>query len=393
MFCGCGGVSAGFQAANGLIPAYRLALGIDFDKKAVRSYEENLGLLPQTKDIGDLAGDPEALKALCASAGVDGSRPLVLIGCAPCQGFSSHRNGKVDTRNTLFADFIQIATTLRPDVLVVENVPELLTDRYWPFVADAKRGLREAGYRVHVDFHNMAEFGVPQERFRTLLLAFRDHGFEPPQGFLDRSEFKTVRSAIAHLPSIPAGRARTSDPMHYTAGHRESTLEVIRAVPKDGGNRPPGVGPACLQRAEERQGKPIYEDVYGRLYWDRPAITITAYARNPASGRFIHPEQDRGLSVREAALLQGFPQDFHLVGTLDERFRQVGNAVPPTFSAYLAVYVLGELLAKPPAGQGEPPGLEGPIGPSFSRVIPAIKAGTYRHSYKGGRARTNRAKA
>lgn len=382
MFCGCGGASVGFHAVNGLIPAYRLALGIDLDKKAILSYEENLGVLPKAKDIGDLARDPGALKDLCSLAGVDGSRPLVLIGCAPCQGFSSHRNGKIDTRNTLFSDFIEIATILRPDVLVIENVPELLTNRYWPFVADAKEALGEAGYSVHVDFHNTAEFGVPQERFRTLLLAFRDQKFRPPEGFLSRGEFRTVRDAIARLPAIPAGRARTPDPMHYTAGHRDSTLDVIRAVPKDGGNRPPGVGPACLQRAEKRQGKPIYEDVYGRLYWDRPAITITAYARNPASGRFIHPEQDRGLSVREAALLQSFPQDFNLVGSMDERFRQVGNAVPPAFSAYLAVHILGELLAKPLRGESQSSGLEGPIGPSFSRVIPAIKAGTYRHSYK-----------
>ena len=108
--------------------------------------------------------------------------------------------------------------------------------------------------------------------------------------------------AIGHLPRVAAGERSPGDAMHFSAGHRASTLEVIRAVPKDGGNRPPNVGPACLRRAHERQGKAVYEDVYGRLRWDRPAITITAYARNPASGRFVHPEQDRGLTAREAAL-------------------------------------------------------------------------------------------
>jgi DNA (cytosine-5)-methyltransferase 1 len=114
--------------------------------------------------------------------------------------------------------------------------------------------------------------------------------------------------------------------------------------------------------------------VYGRLWWDRPAITITAYARNPASGRYVHPEQHRGLSVREAALLQGFPKKYLFTGSFDSRFRQIGNAVPPTFSAYLAAHVLGELLREKTL-VAEEHDIVAPIGPSFSRLIPALKAG------------------
>lgn len=108
--------------------------------------------------------------------------------------------------------------------------------------------------------------------------------------------------------------------------------------------------------------------------WDRPAITITAYARNPASGRYVHPEQHRGLSVREAALLQSFPDDYQFAGSLDERFRQIGNAVPPAFAAHLASHVLRELHSEEPLESFDE-GITKPVGPSFSRLIPALKAG------------------
>lgn len=375
MFSGCGGMSAGFMAANGAVPAYRLALAVDIAEQANESYRRNLGLTPLNEDIGLLADDPARLSAALASSRRRNGHPLVLIGCAPCQGFSSHRNaaGETDRRNNLFVQFARIAAHLEPDAVVVENVPELLTDRYWDYLEAAKAELTARGYHVHVGVHNMAEFGVPQERFRALMLAMK-HPFAAPVRLLDRDSFRTVRDAIGGLPPIDAGAVHPEDPMHYTAGHRESTLETIRAIPKDGGNRPADVGPECLRRVEARQGRAAYEDVYGRLWWSRPSITITAYARNPASGRYVHPEQDRALSVREAALLQGFPKDYWFKGSLDERFRQIGNAVPPVFATYLALHVLGELLGGPapqPAGAG----VTAPVGPSFARLIPALKAG------------------
>lgn len=375
MFSGCGGMSAGFRAVNGLVPAFRLAVAMDIDKVANRTFASNLGIRPSFQDVSLLASDPKATEGILGTLGRPRKRPLVLIGCAPCQGFSSHRNslGQTDHRNSLFLDFAKVATELLPDAVIVENVPELLTDRYWALICRARKQLENAGYWVHVAVHNMAEFGVPQERFRTLLMAMR-FPFVPPSGFLPRSKFKTVRQAIGDLPPIAAGQRDPRDPMHYTAGHRESTLQVIRAVPKNGGNRPENLGPACLRRAKSRNGRGVYEDVYGRLFWDRPAITMTAYARNPASGRYIHPDQDRGLSVREAAILQGFPRTFHFEGSLDERFRQIGNAVPPRFSAFLAMHLLGELLSGQESS-GFGPGITSPVGASFSRLIPSLKAG------------------
>jgi DNA (cytosine-5)-methyltransferase 1 len=375
MFSGCGGMSAGFQSVNSILPVFRVQAAFDICEPANNSYEANLSARTFREDIRKLATDAQGFRGLLESAGYKKEAPTVLIGCAPCQGFSSHRNsdGEGDPRNDLFLNFIRVASEMSPDAIVMENVPELLTDRYFHYVISARKKLETAGYYVNVSVHNMAEFGVPQERFRALILAMK-RPFYPVKGYLHRPKFKTVRDAIGGLPPVTPGVPHASDPMHVSAGHKQSTVDVIRQVPKDGGDRPSGVGPKCLREAKLRHGKEIYEDVYGRLAWSRPAITITGSARNPASGRFVHPEQHRGLTVREASLLQGFPGDFQFVGTLDEKFLQIGNAVPPTFSAYLAASVMGELLGAPLSAEDFDPGIEKPIGKSFSRVIPSLKA-------------------
>ncbi len=372
LFSGCGGMSAGFASINGILSAYRLTAAADIDEVANRSFSANLGLEPDQLDISQAALQPDESPFLRRVRDSRGTDPLVLIGCAPCQGFSSHRNsaGRTDPRNGLFADFVTLALHLKPDVIVAENVPELLTEIYWPHIESAQQRLVAAGYDVHLSVHNMAAFGVPQDRYRALLLASQNPLF-PPEGFLASTEFRTVRQAIGHLDAIAPGVPAANDELHVTAGHRASTVATIASIPRDGGSRPPWEGPASLQRMADRQGRPGYEDVYGRLWWDRPSITITAYARNPASGRFCHPEQNRGLSIREGALLQGFPSSYKFHGTLDPCFRQIGNAVPPQFSAVLALHVLGHLVG---ADYAEVPGIEAPVGSSFSRLIPTLKA-------------------
>ena len=158
--------------------------------------------------------------------------------------------------------------------------------------------------------------------------------------------------------------------MHKRAAHKKSTIAVLKQVPHDGGNRPAGVGPACLDRTKG------FSDTYGRLYWDRPSITITHYARNPASGRYTHPEQDRGLTAREAALLQSFPIGFEFLGKSDDVYRQIGEAVPPLFSAGIAIDMLIEILSVEPTKQQlkeGPQSIEKPVSSSYSSVIAGIK--------------------
>ncbi|TIT20144.1 MAG: DNA cytosine methyltransferase [Mesorhizobium sp.] len=375
MFSGCGGMSAGFASVNSIVKSYRIAMAVDIDADANETYAKNIGLQPLALDVARLSNNPKKAADMLAGFRTSMDTPLVLIGCAPCQGFSSHRNaaGQEDLRNSLFVNFAKIAVAVQPDVIVVENVPEILSDRYWPLVAEARRVLAGAGYISRIAIHDMAEFGVPQHRYRALLIAMR-RPFEMPRGFLKRSDSRTVRDAIGHLPRIRPGEIANFDQMHVTANHRPSTVETITAVPKNGGSRPWHAGPDCLRRAEAKQGRAAYEDVYGRLWWDRPAITITAYARNPASGRYVHPEQHRGLSVREAALLQSFPGNYEFCGSFDSRFRQIGNAVPPAFAAYLATHLLGEIFRTNPISK-EHSDITCSIGPSFSRLIPALKAG------------------
>lgn len=375
MFSGCGGMSAGFHAVNSLLPAVTVRAAFDICKPANDTYEANLKIPTYRQDIRSLAARPARLQELLTRSGHTSNTPTILIGCAPCQGFSSHRNagGQFDPRNDLFLNFIKLADAVGPDAIVMENVPELLTDRYFQYVIAAREKLESAGYFVNVSVHNMAEFGVPQERFRALILAMK-RPFMPIEGFLDRPSFRTVRDAIGNLPAVIPGEPHPSDPMHVSAGHKPSTIDVIRQVPLDGGNRPSGIGPKCLREARLRHGKEIYEDVYGRLAWSRPAITITGSSRNPASGRFVHPEQHRGLTVREASLLQGFPKDYTFTGSLDEKFTQIGNAVPPTFAAFLATSVIGELLSSPIKESAFDPGVMESVGKSFSRVIPSLKA-------------------
>ncbi|MES3664751.1 DNA cytosine methyltransferase [Mycobacterium intracellulare] len=371
-FSGCGGMSAGFRAVNGITPAFRNILAVDVDPVANATYERNLGLAPVLQDVNVLASKPKFVDSLLREGGRRIGHPLVMIGCAPCQGFSSHRKNSApqDSRNDLFEDFALIASRLNPDFIVIENVPELLTDRHWPRVRQVRSRLQKAGYIVHLAVHNFAEFGLPQERFRAVMLAARTN-FHAPAGFLGRNDFRTVRDAIGALPAVEAGVSHPADPLHQSAGHRPSTIEMIRSVPKDGGRRRFDTGPASLQALHQRQGKPGFEDVYGRLFWDKPAITITHYSRNPASGRFVHPEQDRGLTGREAALLQGFPLDFDFAGGFDDRFRQIGNAVPPMVAAHIALTILAQLI-DPPSHQIDAGVIE-PVGRSVARLIPSLK--------------------
>ena len=224
VFSGCGGMSAGLGAVNGLFPAFNLVMAaMDIDPVANVSYEDNLGIRPLTADVSQLARNDFALSKALQASGRRAGHPLVLIGCAPCQGFSSHRNGvgHADGRNSLFVDFARIAVALKPDAIIIENVPELLTTKYWSFVEQSRKILAGAGYSTYVGVHNMAEFGIPQERFRAVMLAF-PKPFEPPHGFLQRSEFRTVRDAIGKLPKVKAGERHPKDAMHYSAGHQAS---------------------------------------------------------------------------------------------------------------------------------------------------------------------------
>lgn len=369
LFSGCGGLSSGFAMLSSDRPPFRLAGAFDVNLPALETYRANLRRPAIALDLAAAVSGTTEWRAFQDALDRRPGNPLVLVGGPPCQGFSAHRKrerGPQDGRNSLIAAFAEIAVRLQPDAIVLENVPELLATKYWQHFAEFRESLESAGYTVQAQIHNLAGFGVPQERFRALVVATRGPA-SLPQPFLAPEQYRTVRDAIGHLPVVAPGEVCSDDVMHYSTRHRRSTLEVIAEVPLDGGNRPKGVGPACLQKVDG------FRDVYGRLALDKPANTITAYARNPASGRFVHPLQNRGLTIREAALLQGFPDDYQFSGNFDSKFSQIGNAVPPRFATVLAAHVARTLHGCMGKSVDDPTLVLSPQRNSFSSSLAGLK--------------------
>ena len=329
-FCCAGGMSLGFAA---LKDYFKIIGGIDINSISLIAYQKNYHVPILQADIATLGEDIGIIENTFGLAS-DHKKPLVIIGCAPCQGFSAHRKKHYDqpedSRNTLIGEFAAIAVKFNPDYVVMENVPEILTGKYKHHYEEAKAIFESYGYHIVQRIYNAAGFGVPQARTRAIIVASKKDDFELPDELLSEKEYKTVRDAIGKLPPVMPGKADPKDALHRCSAHKQNTIEVIASVPHDGGSRPEGVGPQCLDRVKG------FYDVYGRLSWDKPSITITQYARNPASGRFSHPEQNRGLTIREAARLQSFPDGYLWHGSLGENFKQIGEAVPPLLSLAIA---------------------------------------------------------
>jgi DNA (cytosine-5)-methyltransferase 1 len=335
LFSGCGGMSCGFSLADTNNVSYKLLGGLDIDAHANATYSSMLGRPALNMSANELLVE-DNLKGALKTWGYSEKLPLILIGCAPCQGFSSHRkkDSRTDDRNDLINVFGKIICKLKPEIVIMENVPELLHTKHWSYFSAFKRMLEKDGYVVRARLHNAAEFGVPQERFRALVIASRNPTHSHmPISTNNGAKYVSVRDAIGGLLPLEAGQSDPNDPMHLTSKHRPKTIELLRAIPADGGSRsslPPEMVRECHKSVDG------FRDVYGRLWWDRPSVAITARCRTPSCGRFTHPEQHRGLSVREAALLQSFPSNWNFEGPFDDKYKQIGNAVPPKLAKAIA---------------------------------------------------------
>lgn len=347
-FSGCGGMSYGFANTRQSHTAFKLIGGIDINETALKTYSRNI---PDAQaicaDIFELAKNPSDLRQLLPDFDPIRCRPLVFIGCAPCQGFSAHRkkDSRNDVRNSLMVAFAKICKHYDPDVIVQENVPEILNGRYSSYHAEAKSILEKSGYKLSQAILDLSLFGVPQRRKRAIVLASKREPIALPQPLLSKDEVITVRDAISHLEPIKAGEADRNDPFHRAPSHTDRIISRIKQTPTDGGDRrslPSNEQLICHANIDESK-TPGFTDVYGRLYWDKPSVTITAKSSTPSCGRFLHPEQHRNISVREAAILQGFPQSFQFEGPFVNQYRQIGEAVPPLFARTLAWTVLDHL--------------------------------------------------
>lgn len=295
---------------------------IEMDPAAVKAYKSN------HKDVHVWESDIRDIDSakLLEALGLEKGELDLLGGCPPCQGFSSLRtkNGRRrvrDVRNDLIYDFLELAVALRPRHIMMENVPRLLADRR---LNDFKRRLEDLGYRVKADVLNVANFGVPQRRRRTVVVASR---VSEPVLAAPEPRMPSIRDVIAELP-----RAGASGDAIHDLPERRSRLVArrISRIPKDGGGRsslPPSLRLVCHQKSNG------FNDVYGRMRWDEPAPTITTGCFNPSKGRFLHPEEDRAITMREAALLQSFPRDYYFPAELGKVAiaRLIGNALPPEF--------------------------------------------------------------
>jgi len=287
------------------------------------------------KDIRQL--DP---KSLMNDLGLKAGDLSLLSGCPPCQGFSTLRtlNGGRDVdepMNDLVYDFIRFAQVLRPKALMMENVPGLLVDARMDQI---KQKLRRLGYQCDAAVLNSADYGVPQRRLRMILLASR--GYCPP--FADPVQRRrTVAGAIRSLPPPEF----SEDLMHnYSVRRSKHVMSLIRRIPKNGGSR---TDLPNRYQLECHRGFDGFKDIYGRMAWHEPAPTITGGCINPSKGRFIHPEDDRAITLREAALLQGFPRTykFDMSKGRYPTAQIIGNAFPPKFAEHHARSIYWHLKA------------------------------------------------
>jgi DNA (cytosine-5)-methyltransferase 1 len=351
-FSGAGGMSLGFHGTRQSGLAYRYLAAIDIDSQALETLRANLPIKTYELDVRHLADDPSKLVELIPELDrVTYTAPLVFIGCPPCQGFSAHRkkDDRDDLRNSLITSFAELVLYFRPDIVVMENVPEMLMGRYQRYYEEAASRLRDAGYILSEAVLDTSLYGVPQRRRRAVVLGSRHGRIAMPSPVLRSDDVRTVRDAISHLPAVSAGETDRRDPWHRAPAHVERVLKKIRQIPPDGGDRrhlPSGEQLECHvgMDAGETTG---FTDVYGRLRWDKPSVTITAKSSTPSCGRFLHPEQHRNITIREAALLQSFPHNYIFTGGFVRQYRQIGEAVPPLFARHLAFAVLDHLRPLP----------------------------------------------
>ena len=323
-FAGCGGASCGFREAG-----MDVVFALDCDPDSQKTFEVNF---PGTHfELGDIREMPiSRVRSLVESQRPD---PVLFCGCAPCQPFTKQNTRRPvpekDDRVPLLSHFAKFVEECRPDIVFVENVPGLQKfDQHTQPFGGFLNSLKAAKYHVEFRPVSLRKYGIPQSRCRLVLLASR-HG---PIGLPTETNgpgtanlrYETVRSWIGDLAPIAAGEEHATVPNHRAAGLSARNLERVRKTPEGGGHED---WPETL-RLDCHRKTPGYSDVYGRMSWDRPASGLTTRCISYSNGRFGHPEQDRAISIREAACLQTFPRDFLFEGRLNSMARQIGNAVP-----------------------------------------------------------------
>ena len=338
LFSGAGGMALGFLNSR-YCGGFECVLSIENDAAAIETYRSNFSGKHLMIDI----------ERYLIDAGMDVPEADIVIGGPPCQGFSLlNKDRRDDPRRALWEPYLEVTAKSGAVVFVMENVPELLRSQE---MERLNTRAEENGFILYAQILNAADYGVPQSRKRTIIIGakrkvFPDGIVPPPPSHLHRQ--RTVRDAIGDLPE-PEGTTIRNVPapldLHFGRTPTELSKKRYRAVPP-GGNRfdlqrnAPELVPDCW--VKKISGG---TDLFGRLWWDRPSVTIRTEFFKPEKGRYLHPEKDRPITHREAARLMGFPDDFVFKGTKIQIARQIGNAVPPMLAGAIAKHVKASLNA------------------------------------------------
>ncbi len=338
-FCGGGGMTRGLMDAG-----IDVIAGIDSNPNCRETYEKNNKNLYLEEDICKLS--PQILLEKLPQ--LKDSDDVLLVGCAPCQPFSILRREEFDDSGNsiphksvnLLVEFGRFVKALHPAHVLVENVPGL-KGKGQEVLTNFKQMLKKEGYNINEKIIYARDYGVPQNRRRYVLIASRI--FQPkvpkPQYGKGLIPYKTVREAIGKYPVIIAGGEDKTYSNHKAANLKPILQKRIAATPHDGGSRTDWPEELVLNCHKDFKG---HTDVYGRMKWDEPSPTLTVKCFSLSNGRFGHPEQDRAISLREAAALQTFPDDYIFYGSMQEIGRQIGNAVPVLLAKILGKYILSQ---------------------------------------------------
>ncbi|MBO3095555.1 DNA cytosine methyltransferase [Cellulomonas dongxiuzhuiae] len=321
LFAGAGGATQGLRDAG-----FDVVAAVELDPDAAATWSLNHPGKMLVKDVREVTGP-----MLMAAGGFKRGELDLLKACPPCQGFSSLRGASTpdESRNDLVLDTLRLVRSLRPRAVLIENVPGLRKDGRFVQLA---AGIRQLGYNLQDYLVNAHELGVPQRRKRLVVIAVR--GVEVPSGLdelipgVERRAAMTAGEALAALPQVEG------EPGLLDAPRRRNATVMLRiaAVPV-GGNRfalPLSLQLECHKRLTGKDGKAarIATSSYGRVVNENPAPTMTTRCTTPACGSFIHPTENRGITLREAAAFQTFPASYQWSGTYGSVERQIGNAVP-----------------------------------------------------------------
>jgi len=318
LFCGAGALTKGLEQAGIVVK-----LGVDIDESCQYPYTANNNSLFLMKKVEDLEADE--LEAAFPKKAI-----RLLAGCAPCQTFSKY-NQKAkpnDSRWWLLQHFSRLISVIKPEFVTMENVPGIVNKKIFKYFVN---NLKEAQYNISYQVVNCAEYGVPQRRYRLVLLASLIGKIQLLTPSQIREQTCTVRDAIGHMPPIKAGEICKQDPMHQSSSLSPLNMQRIR-MSKPGGTWSDWTENLVSNCHNKSTGK-SYRNVYGRMNWDEPAPTITTQFYGFGNGRFGHPEQHRAISLREGAILQSFPYDYVFAPKNHPIMKQtigrlVGNAVP-----------------------------------------------------------------